>query len=215
MVNCVSNKCTTYFCFPRISKFPKKFFVGSLPCSKRLFSRYNCTLIFPFPQQPTLPILIWLEIKPSVTIVVTFRSLDRNLWCDVTIQMKLLCQYRISSNNGHPSINCLPFNETSQNNHLPRIITPTPFAIFSSFLFPPCQGKIDTYDNKQAFINYFSNCLQLKSYKTDQWWLKLWHRGYWNWKLIKETSLELLKSPCSVYLMWLFLIHNGIIKQNS
>ena len=40
------------------------------------------------------------------------------------------------------------------------------------------------------------------SSKTDQWWFKLW-------KLIKDLKLEHLKSPCSVYLMWLFFHLKG------
>ena len=44
------------------------------------------------------------------------------------------------------------------------------------------------------------------SSKTDQWWFKLW-------KLIKDLNLEHLKSPCSIYLMWLFFDLKG--KENK
>ena len=43
--------------------------------------------------------------------------------------------------------------------------------------------------------------------KTDQWWFKLWRRGHWQWKLIKEPNLKHFKCYlCSVYLTWFFFI---------
>ena len=47
--------------------------------------------------------------------------------------------------------------------------TYTPFTAFSPFS-PPCQGKIDSWDNKPASL---TDCLQLDSDKTDQLQLKL------------------------------------------
>ena len=87
-------------------------------------------------------------------------------------------KYHISSNNRHLSINHLPWIITSPwrkylkiNNPLPWIIPPLPPLSFLLFS------------------------------KADQWWFKLWCQGYWHWKLINESNLEHLKSPCSVYLI--------------
>ena len=99
--------------------------------------------------------------------------------------------YHISSNNSLPSINCLPL-----------------LGIFK--LSPPSNTG-----NCPPPPYPFLHLLFLLSSRTDQWWFKLWRKGYWHWKLIKEPYLEHMKSPCSVYLMRNFFFFLKYLGQTS
>ena len=101
---------------------------------------------------------------------------------------RVFLECRISSNNSHPSIKSPPSNNCSPLMEIFKIIAPSPHPpspISPSSLF---------------FIPSLSSWSRIWSSKTDQWRCKLW-------KLIKESNLEHLKSPCSVYLMWHFFIY--------
>ena len=90
-------------------------------------------------------------------------------------------EYRISSNNSPPSINHPPplseiFKIIASLKYSPS--SPSPLAIFFSFYSLPVKLRCNVIQH-----NNWSVTIQA---------------------MTKELNLEELKSPCSVYLMWLF-----------